>query len=632
MIVNVKKVRLVALKEQKETLLKALQKTGDFMLFNHEENPTLHNEDQNKLKQIETIIEALKVYEKNKLFAFHEVTDEEFEGKTKEAEELIEEVDNALRKIEELQLMNTKLREELTTITPFENLPIATSDLNSLHYTKIDLGLIPLGNFIEFNEKVNALGFVFEESTRSLEYVFGALGYEYAKSNEAARLMNAYRYEVTTLPAYSEKLSALIPVLNRQINDNDVEIAALTEKLKLNAGKAGLLKTYYDYVYNVALRKTVTFNKTEKTVYLDGWVKEEEIASFTKQLTDQVACDVDVLETPSDELVPTALKNNWFVRQFETITNMFSVPHPQEFDPNPIMSFWYWLIFGIMMGDIGYGIVMIAVFFLFVKFARPKGELRKLALIFAFSGVSSIIFGVLFGSFFGVDVDLLNIVGSWFGNPNLSSVVLQPVADPLPMLIFSLVLGALHIMTALVIKFVTEIKRKNIIGALADGLSWFLVLLGAGLAIVIKPALIGIIIAGVGLLLILVLAGHESEKLTGKILGGLGGLYNITGYLSDILSYSRILALSLSTAVIAFTMNLLAGMVSGSVIGIFFAILIYIAGHLFNFVMGLLSAYVHDGRLQYLEYFGKFYDGGGYLFTPFDYKLKYIDEIKKENE
>lgn len=632
MIVNVKKVRLVALKEQKESLLKALQKTGDFMLFNHEENPTLHNEDQSKLKQIETIIEALSAYEKNKLFAFHEVTNDEFEGKTKEAEELIAVVDSALKKIEELGILNTKLREELTKITPFENLPIATNDLKLLHYTKIDLGLIPLGNFIEFNEKVNALGFIFEESTRSLEFVFGALGYEYAKSSEAAKLMNAYRYEATTLPAYSEKLSTLIPVLNKQISDNDAEIAELTEKLKLYGEKVGLLKTYYDFVYNAALRKTVGFNKTEKTVYLDGWVKEEDIELFTKQLTEQVACDVDVLETPNDELVPTALKNNWFVRQFETITNMFSVPHPQEFDPNPIMSFWYWLIFGIMMGDIGYGLVMIVVFLLFVKLARPKGELRKLALIFAFSGVSSIIFGVLFGSFFGVDVDLLQIVGSWFGNPNLTSVVLQPVADPLPMLIFSLVLGALHIMTALVIKFVTEIRRKNILGALADGLSWFLVLLGAGLAIVVKPALVGIIIAGVGLLLILFLAGHENEKLTGKILGGLGGLYNITGYLSDILSYSRILALSLSTAVIAFTMNLLAGMVSGSVIGVFFAILIYIVGHLFNFVMGLLSAYVHDGRLQYLEYFGKFYDGGGYLFTPFEYKLKYIDEIKKENE
>lgn len=632
MIVNVKKVRLVALREERETLINVLQKNGKFMLFNYEENPTLNNDDQSKLKKIETIIETLEKYEKRKFFAFHEITYKEFEKLTPKAEKLIEEVERALKTIEELSNLNEKLREELQVITPFENLKIATSDLSFLHYTQIDLGLLPLSTFVEFSEKATALGFIFEESSRSLEFVYGALGYEYKNSVEAARLMNAYRYETKKLPKYDEKLSSLIPVLMKQINENDVEITSLKRKLENYGAEINVIKAYYDYLYNAAFRKTIKFNKTEKTVYLDGWVREDEVETFTKELTSDVACDVDVLETPNDELMPTALKNNWFVRQFETITNMFSVPHPKEFDPNPIMSFWYWLIFGIMMGDIGYGIVMIVVFFLFVKLAKPKGELRKLALIFAFSGVSSIIFGVLFGSLFGFDIDLLNIVGGWFGNPNLSSVVLQPVEDPLPMLIFSISLGALHIMTALTIKFVTEIKRKNILGALADGLSWFLVLLGIALAIIVKPVLIGIIIAGLGLLLILVLAGHENEKITGKILGGLGGLYNITGYLSDLLSYSRILALSLSTAVIAFTMNLLAGMVSGSIIGVFFAIIIYLVGHLFNFAMGLLSAYVHDGRLQYLEYFGKFYDGGGYLFTPFEYKLKYIHEIKKENE
>ena len=296
MIVNVKKVRLVALKEEKENLIKALQKTGAFMLFNYEENPTLHNEDQNKLKQIETIIDALKVYEKNKLFAFHEVTYEQFEKKALAAEAIITEVDYALKKIEELELENNKLREELTEITPFENLQIATGDLKLLHYTQIDLGLIPLSNFVEFNEKVTSLGFIFEESTRTLEFVYGALGYEYTKSSEAAKLMNAYRYETTALPSYYEKLSMLIPVLTSDINKNEAEINELKEKLKHHSGEILLLKTYYDYDYNAALRKTVSFNKTEKTVYIDGWVKEEEISSFAEMIKKDVTVDVDVLE------------------------------------------------------------------------------------------------------------------------------------------------------------------------------------------------------------------------------------------------------------------------------------------------------------------------------------------------
>jgi len=137
---------------------------------------------------------------------------------------------------------------------------------------------------------------------------------------------------------------------------------------------------------------------------------------------------------------------------------------------------------------------------------------------------------------------------------------------------------------------------------------------------------------GLGALLILFLNGRNAKGFFGKVLGGLGGLYNSTSYLGDVLSYSRLLALSLSTAVIAFTMNLLAGMVMGiPVIGILFGLIIYLIGHVFNFAMGLLSAYVHDGRLQYLEFFGKFYEGGGYEFKPFSYQYKYLDAIK-ENE
>ncbi len=632
MIVDVKKVRVVTLKSEKERLIESLQKTGNFMLFNHVENPTLQSEDQNILKQIESTIEILKPFEKRNFFAFIEVAENEFDANNEEAKQVVLAVDQTLQTIEKLEQRNVAIAEQLMLMTPFENLPIATSDLKYLHYTQINLGMIPLANYEEFKTKTATLGFIFEESSRNLEFAFGALGYEFAQSSEAAKLMNAYGYETKTLPTYERKLQNLIPLLTLESTENANEIAKLRESLKEFGAKVPLLKTYYDFVYNEALRKTVTAKETEKTVYIDGWVISADVDKFTKKMTKSLSCDVDILDTPHDELVPTALKNNWFVRQFETITNMFSVPHPTEFDPNPIMSIWYWIIFGIMMGDIGYGLVMLVVFALFVKFKKPKGELRQLAMIFAFSGVPAIVFGILFGSVFGFEVDLLQIIGGWFGNPNLSSIVFEPVNDPLPMLIFSLVLGALHIMTGLVMKMAIEFKRKNILGALADGLSWFLVLLGIGLAVVVKPMLVGIIVAGLGLLLILTLAGRESKKITGKILGGLGGLYNVTSYLSDVLSYSRILALSLSTAVIAFTMNLLAGMVSGSIIGIFFAIIIYIVGHLFNFVMGLLSAYVHDGRLQYLEFFGKFYEGGGYLFTPFTYKLKYINEVKKEIE
>ncbi len=391
------------------------------------------------------------------------------------------------------------------------------------------------------------------------------------------------------------------------------------------------MKIYYDFTYNKILKDKVKLSTTEQVVYVEGFVSELDYEPFVSQMKSKLTCDVEDVEISNDEIVPTALKNNKFVQQFETITNMFSAPNPNEIDPNPVMSVWYWIIFGIMMGDIGYGLAMLIGFSLFIKLKRPKGELKKLSYIFAYSGITSIIAGILFGSFFGASFDLLNVIGTWFGRSDLSSTILEPTVNPLPMLIISMALGGLHIICGLILKMILEVRRKNILAALADGLSWIFVLVGVALFLVVKPAMIGIIVVGIGALMVLLLAGREKKSLFGKFFGGLGGLYGASNYLSDILSYSRILALSLSSAVIAYTMNMLAGMVQGSIIGFIFSIAIYIVGHVFNFVMGLLSAYVHDGRLQYLEFFGKFYEGGGTVFTPFEYQLKYINEIKKEN-
>jgi len=208
------------------------------------------------------------------------------------------------------------------------------------------------------------------------------------------------------------------------------------------------------------------------------------------------------------------------------------------------------------------------------------------------------------------------------------------------MLGFSLVFGVLHIINGLGFKFALLIRRKDYVGAIADALSWILILVGlvlfaAQLVIWTSASLlsyIGLGFAGVGALLLLFLAGRKSKNIFGKVLGGLGALYKSTSYVSDILSYSRILALSLSSAVIASTMNLLAGMIQGSVIGFILSLLVYLVGHVFNFVMSMLSAYVHDGRLQYIEFFGKFYEGGGYLFEPFSIRLKQISEISDLRE
>ena len=288
-----------------------------------------------------------------------------------------------------------------------------------------------------------------------------------------------------------------------------------------------------------------------------------------------------------------------------------------------------------MMGDVGYGVLLLILGFLFIKLAHPRGGTLNLAKVLTYSSITTIFWGIVFNSYFGFSLSFYK-------------AFVNPMNDSLPMLVLSIIVGFFHIITGLFMKMIRDVKDKDIFEMLGKDLSWIFILLGLLLAIMgtvfgLFPALknikipsfisfigLGMIILGV--CLILLFGGHKKKKIIGKIFGGVLGLYDVTSYLGDILSYSRIMALVMSSASVAYVMNLLAGMVRTMIpipfLGVLFSIIIYIVGHLFNLVLGLLSAYVHDCRLQYIEFYGKFFDGGGYLFKPLTIETKYINEIK----
>jgi V/A-type H+-transporting ATPase subunit I len=197
------------------------------------------------------------------------------------------------------------------------------------------------------------------------------------------------------------------------------------------------------------------------------------------------------------------------------------------------------------------------------------------------------------------------------------------------MLILSLGIGGAHIITGLSTRAYANFRAKKYLDALCDDISWILIIIGLGLIFVPQVSTIGMSLAIAGAFLILVMGGRSKPSIIGKITGGATSLYGVTGYMSDILSYSRILALSLSTAVIGMVMNMLAGMLQTNTIGLILSFVVYVIGHAFNVAMGLLSSYVHDSRLQYIEFFGKFFEGGGYQFKPLSPSTKYIYEIEK---
>lgn len=630
MIIPVKKIRVLASKNDAALLVTSIQQTSKMMLTHGFDNQ-IGSEEQHLLARIEKSIETLQAYQKRRFFEYREIDLDRFNQVSDEANEILSKLDHYALEKERIDAKlkgNNKLS---LLIKPFETLDVLTKDLNELKQSKAFYGSINTNDtqqVIEFLQTKNVHTETYQTIDERQYVVLLSLENDFSKTLE---FLHKIDFKVYEIPSFDMLIKDKLDDLEKENINLNKRLQEIDNDIRNTSHQIETLKIYYDFTYNKILKDKVKLSTTEQVVYVEGFVSELDYEPFVSQMKSKLTCDVEDVEISNDEIVPTALKNNKFVQQFETITNMFSAPNPNEIDPNPVMSVWYWIIFGIMMGDIGYGLAMLIGFSLFIKLKRPKGELKKLSYIFAYSGITSIIAGILFGSFFGASFDLLNVIGTWFGRSDLSSTILEPTVNPLPMLIISMALGGLHIICGLILKMILEVRRKNILAALADGLSWIFVLVGVALFLVVKPAMIGIIVVGIGALMVLLLAGREKKSLFGKFFGGLGGLYGASNYLSDILSYSRILALSLSSAVIAYTMNMLAGMVQGSIIGFIFSIAIYIVGHVFNFVMGLLSAYVHDGRLQYLEFFGKFYEGGGTVFTPFEYQLKYINEIKKEN-
>lgn len=631
MIIPAKKIRIITNKENEEDFINKIQLSGKLMLLDDSEEQVLSSEQQH-LKEIENAIRVLEKYQKRKFFEYHEVTVSEFNDVKDEASTILREVDYFLSNKESNSTLLKEKENLIKLLKPYENLEVSLNDLNYLTKSKVVFGSINLNKKEELLKIINKNYSIIESQSIIDDYEYLSIIIMNMNVNEVYQSLNALGFNEDKLPLIDDFPKNIIDNLIREVSEINIELKDNEKNIVLTSNKLNILKTYYDYAYNKLLEKNVKLSRTEKTIYIEGWLAEDKVLDFTNEINEYITCDVEILDITDDDNTPTITRNNKFVTQFETITNMFSPPNKDEIDPNPVMSIWYWLIFGIMMGDIGYGLVLIIVFTLFSKLVKPKGDLKSLSNVFALSGISAVIFGILFGSLFGFSFDLLKEIGSLFGNPNLTSVVLDPINNPIPMLIVSLIIGVFHIMSGLIIKLVLELRRKNYVVALVDAVSWILILIGIGMFILVKPIYIGISLVVIGALLILVLTGHEQKGVISKTISGLGGLYNASGYLSDILSYSRILALSLSTAVIAFTMNMLANMVAGGIIGYFFAVIIYIIGHVFNFAMGLLSTYVHDGRLQYLEFYGKFYEGEGTLFKPFQYELKYINKITKERK
>ena len=625
MIVKMKKAKIFVLREDEEKLKRSLQRYGVLMITN--ENNLAQTVDtqfeDSVISRSNRIIKELSKYEKKgSIFSpkFQVVDYDRFSDIKDEQIEFLNEIEKVLSKISKIKEQNEELEERKQMLLPWDQLEATTEDIYDISYANIYLGQVLTSEVETFDEFLNQSNIQFQTYDSDVN----GLAYVVISDSEILNDLVAAGFTKVVLPSSSNLVAEDISSINETLTTNKEEITELEELLKQYAEHLDEIRLLSDQMLSERELKRHVANTTDETIYFEGWVREDEVKKLEKAVS-KVADDYEIeLRDPlPQETPPTQHKNNKFVEPFEAITNMFAVPSYDEIDPNPVMSIWYWLFFGMMMGDWGYGIVMAILFGAFLLLKKPKGEFGKLVKVLFYASFPSILFGILYGSVFGISFDIGQAI---FG---VKFQMFDPMYKPIPMLIASLIVGVIHIFVALIIRAVRLGKEKDYLGILSDSVGWILVI--PGLAVLIAfPAyqLYGIIAASIGGAMILLFSGRKKKGVFGKITSGLGGLYGITGYLSDILSYSRILALALSSGVIAYSMNIIGGLLIGPWYGYIFGIIVFIIGHIFNLAMGLLSAYVHDSRLQYIEFFGKFYDGGGYHFQPFKLQYQHIYKIE----
>lgn len=380
-------------------------------------------------------------------------------------------------------------------------------------------------------------------------------------------------------------------------------------------------------------------SQSEQTFFLQGYILKNQIEQLRQQLAPyDVVMELNDIR-PQEE-APVVLTNNSFSSSFKGVVEAFGLPGYHSLDPTTIMSFFYVFLFGLMLSDAAYGaLIVIACGGLLLKYKNMQASLKQSIQLFFWCGWSTLIWGILFGGYFG---DLITVVSrTFFGTEvEIPALWFVPLNNPMKLLMYSMLFGVIHLFTGLFLKGYELIRKGEIKAAILDVGLWFILL--SGLLVLLLPSeifssiagthfefpewlnqlgLYGSIVSAAGIFLF---AGRHSKNWGVRLALGAYDLYNITGWLSDVLSYSRLLALGLATGVIAQVVNQMGSMLGNSIWGVLLFIIVFIIGHSLNLAINLLGAYVHTNRLQYVEFFGKFYEGGGKVFQPFGYHTKYV--------
>ncbi len=648
-IVAMSKLRVIAPQNVRRPLLKELARLGCVEIGSSAEHladqewaEVLEKFNENSetdryLSLLTTARELLDKYAAVKsgfLTSRRQVTEQEFQS-----EKIVEEACAAAEKLNELGRQITigyseegRLAAKRAALMPWQSLDVPL-DHPSGKYYRVLFGVSPAAGIApgELAEAAAAGGTAdlrLISSDREQNYYLLLL--HAGSFDEVMDVLKAKGFSLSSFKDSPGTAGENILRLDCQLREVAAQRGELIGKIKALADQKAPIEQAIDKLTIENRREQLlnTLAGTKKTLFIEGWVPKASEAEVAKILENQ-ACAYQFDAPDEDEEPPVLLQNSKLVAPFSMVTELYALPtYSSGLDANPFMAFFFLIFFGLMMGDVGYGIIITLVSWLILKKTRPaEGSIMKRLMQLGFlCGLSTIVWGAFFGGFFGDAVKAFST--HMLGREILIKPILfDPMADPMTLFILSLVFGFIQIFLGMCLNAYKLIKHGQILDAVFDVGFWLLILVGVPVCLLNVNA--GLIVMAAGALGVLCTAGRSKSGFLSKLAGGLGSLYGITGYLSDILSYSRLLALSLATAVIAQVMNTMGTLGGPTVLGWVLFILVFIVGHVFNVAINILGTYVHTSRLQYIEFFGKFYEPGGRAFSPLFNKTKYVEIIKE---
>ena len=644
-----KKLHVIAMADRREELLKGLLHLGCVEISEPSEvlaDPQWASlfqrsgsslaERKGQLTDVNTALDAIKQYAKLKDGMFikrHPITEAEFldAGAAEKAQAACDAVREQLGILTKAQSEAGRLESRAAALKPWESLDLPLERSGTAH-TIFRLGVCPgqtdVGAIRVQMEAEGLAAELYEISADKLQKYLLVIVHR-GDEEKTQELLRPFGFSAVTFQGMTGTAAENIRSLERDLEANKKTQDDAAAVIAASAENRDALRIYADRLRAEAAKEQCAESVlTDETVlYFQGWVPAEQEKAVGAFLTEK-GCAWEALDPTEEEIpdVPVQLKNNWLTKPLNMVTEMYSLPRYDNVDPNPLMAPFFILFYGIMMADMGYGLLMFLAGLIVTKKYHPKGIMGNLFGLMTLCGVSTFIVGAMTGGFFGDFIpQLAKII-----NPESTlelPYLFTPLQDTMAILVGSLVLGFIQILTGMAISFVKKAKDGHIMDGVWDEGSWWVIFIGAALAI-LKIGNIGkwpvVLIAGC---VMLVIGSTRNAKGFGKLGALIGAIYNgVTGYFSDIMSYSRLMALMLAGSIIASVFNQL-GAVTNNVAGF---VIISLIGNALNFALNLLGCYVHDLRLQCLEFFNRFYQDGGKPFLPLTFETNYVD-IKEEH-